>query len=207
MCEFTSGVLDKLSAHWLKESNSHTEIIKRCCLREMCPDGITANILKYEITPPAGNPRAPLADWEYRVDQDIFPDWFEPVECECRAREALARRATEEGWFATDIVGAGESTICGYAGTATAGDDGMATAGDDGMATAGNRGTATAGNRGTATAGYAGTATAGDDGEIRIRYWDPKTERHRTAVGYIGEDGLEPNTAYILDKQHRFARK
>jgi hypothetical protein len=94
-------------------------------------------------------------------------------------------------------VGDGEVVAVGALGTATAGDRGTATAGDSGTATAGDRGTATAGDR--------GTATAGDRGTICIRYWDAKAERYRTKVGYIGEDGLKPDTAYRLDDEHRFA--
>ncbi|HBN9312190.1 hypothetical protein ACM7ON_24475, partial [Pseudomonas aeruginosa] len=91
-------------------------------------------------------------------------------------------------------------------GTATAGRWGTATAGDKGTATAGDEGTATAGDEGTATAGYKGTATAGEKGEIRIRYWDEKADRYRTVIGYIGEDGLEPNVPYRLNADHKFAR-
>ena len=64
-----------------------------------------------------------------------------------------------------------------------------------------------AGYSGTATAGYCGIATAGDRGEIRIRYYDPKSDRYRAAVACVGEDGIEPNTAYVLDDAHRFVRK
>ncbi|HGE2405671.1 TPA: hypothetical protein ACGJR1_006348, partial [Pseudomonas aeruginosa] len=111
-------------------------------------------------------------------------------------------------------VGAYGTATAGYKGTATAGNEGTATAGDWGTATAGYKGTATAGDwgtatagyKGTATAGYKGTATAGEKGEIRIRYWDEKTERYRTVIGYIGEDGLEPNTHYRLDDNHRFVK-
>jgi hypothetical protein len=63
-----------------------------------------------------------------------------------------------------------------------------------GTATAGEYGTATAGDAGTATAGDSGTATAGDRGEIRIRWYDGR--RYRLAVGYVGEEGIEANTAY-----------
>ncbi|HDP3725944.1 TPA: hypothetical protein P6N06_005850 [Pseudomonas aeruginosa] len=111
---------------------------------------------------------------------------------------------------------AGDKELCqvGAYGTATAGDWGTATAGNEGTATAGDWGTATAGDWGTATAGYKGTATAGDwgtatagkKGEIQIRYWDEKTERYRTVIGYIGEDGLEPGVAYKLDDNHRFVK-
>ena len=62
------------------------------------------------------------------------------------------------------------------------------------FSTAGYRGTATAGYGGTATAGYYGTATAGDRGAICIKWRDGS--RYRIAVGYIGEDGLKPNTPY-----------
>lgn len=52
---------------------------------------------------------------------------------------------------------------------------------------------------GTATAGARGTATAGEKGTIAIRYWCQKKERYRVAVGEVGEDGIEPNTAYVVD--------
>ena len=38
-----------------------------------------------------------------------------------------------------------------------------------------------------------GTVTAGEGGEIRIRYYDG---RMRTAIGYVGEDGILADTAY-----------
>ena len=69
-------------------------------------------------------------------------------------------------------------------------------AGYAGTATAGYAGTATAGVYGTATAGDYGTATAGCGGEIRIRWYDGK--RHRLAVGYVGEDGIEANVPYVV---------
>jgi hypothetical protein len=89
-------------------------------------------------------------------------------------------------------------------GTATAGKWGTATAGYEGTATAGHEGTATAGDGGTATAGYEGTATAGDKGTLIIRRWDGK--RYRTVVGYIGENGLEPDTPYKLNEAGKFVK-
>ena len=74
-----------------------------------------------------------------------------------------------------------------------------ATAGDRGTATAGDAGTATAGVRGTATAGVRGTATAGEKGVLSLRWWNG--ERYRIAIFYVGEDGIEPNTAYRVDVQ------
>jgi hypothetical protein len=83
------------------------------------------------------------------------------------------------------------------AGTSVVG--GTATAGHRGAATAGDYGTATAGYGGTATAGYGGTATAGNRGTLSARYWDPKTERYRICSADVGDDGIEPNTAYVVD--------
>ncbi|HIE5956816.1 TPA: hypothetical protein ACXNYZ_004666 [Pseudomonas aeruginosa] len=113
--------------------------------------------------------------------------------------------ATAGDWGTATAGGWGTATAGGW-GTATAGNRGTATAGDWGTATAGDWGTATAGNRGTATAGNRGTATAGEKGEIRIRYWDEKAGRYRTVIGYIGEDGLEPNVPYKLNADRKFVR-
>ncbi|HBO2877359.1 TPA: hypothetical protein RQ790_000706 [Pseudomonas aeruginosa] len=113
--------------------------------------------------------------------------------------------ATAGNW-GTATAGNWGTATAGNWGTATAGNWGTATAGDEGTATAGDEGTATAGYKGTATAGYKGTATAGEKGEIRIRYWDEKTERYRTVIGYIGEDGLEPNVPYKLSAGRKLVR-
>ena len=124
---------------------------------------------------------------------------------------------------ATVVVnGEGQHAIVGHRGKAfSTGDRGTVTAGDDGTAiSAGDFGTATAGHRGTATAGYGGTAKTGDDGTARagnrgtatagemgrisILCWDGT--RSREVIGYIGENGLEPNVPYKLNDQHEFVK-
>jgi len=126
-----------------------------------------------------------------------------------------------EGGTAT--AGDRGTATAGYAGTATAGDRGTATAGDRGTATAGDRGTATAGYAGTATAGYAGTATAGyagtatageggtatagEGGVITLLKWNSKLARYSRVIGEIGEAGLKPGIAYILDADGKFMEK
>lgn len=77
-------------------------------------------------------------------------------------------------------------------------------AGDHETAVVAGLGTATTGDYGTATAGKSGTATAGHQGEIRIRWWDAEASRNRTAIAYVGEDGIKPNTKYRLNDQHQF---
>lgn len=126
------------------------------------------------------------------------------------------------GESGTAMVGDRGSALAGMFGTASAGEWGRATVGDCGVAsvltcgiaTAGRLGSATAGDygaasvgaQGTASAGVGGTVCAGEQGEIRLRYWDSQAQRYRTATGYIGENGLEPNTHYMLNDRHAFAR-
>ena len=63
-----------------------------------------------------------------------------------------------------------------------------------------------AGDWGHATAGAYGHATAGDWGTISIRWWDAAAERGRVATGYVGENGIEADTAYKLDDKGRFVK-
>lgn len=79
-----------------------------------------------------------------------------------------------------------------------------ATAGDRGTAMAGHFGTAMAGDHGTAMAGICGTAMAGDLGELRIRWFDFAAHRYRTAIAYVGENGIKARVAYRLDNEHQF---
>ena len=64
--------------------------------------------------------------------------------------------------------------------------------------------TLTGGYRSTLTGGYRSTLTGGYRSELRIRYWDGTAERWRTAIGYVGEDGLQPCVPYRLDENHKF---
>ena len=105
---------------------------------------------------------------------------------------------------ATVVVGDKQHAIAGNYGTATAGNNGTATAGTYGTATAGDYGNATAGYWGTATAGYRGTATAGEMGRLSILGHD--SNRYREVIGYVGENGIEPNVAYKLNNKHEFIK-
>ena len=147
------------------------------------------------------------------IDLDGKIKFPEAIVVHCGNRETAPKFISEHGGAGRAIV-SGTATA-GVSGTATAGDSGTATAGDSGTATAGDSGTATAGYSGTATAGYSGTATAGvrgtatagysgtaKSGEIGIivcRWWDEPKNRYRLAVGYVGEDGIKPNTFYRAD--------
>ena len=91
MCKFSAGILSKDGVYWLEDSDSHTEIISRLGLHQ---DGVRGpNLVQYEITPAAVV--GEFDTWEYRVDQDILPDWYDAKRDEARARAALWRRFPE----------------------------------------------------------------------------------------------------------------
>ena len=41
-----------------------------------------------------------------------------------------------------------------------------------------------------------GRAKAGENGLVAVAWWDESARRGRLAVGYVGEDGIKPNTWY-----------
>ena len=48
----------------------------------------------------------------------------------------------------------------------------------------------------TVTGGSRATVTGGDGATVTIKWWGGS--RYRIAIGYVGEDGIEPNTPYIV---------
>lgn len=108
------------------------------------------------------------------------------------------------GHNGTAIAGSWNLAVAGDYGKAVAGHQGTAQAGDGGTAQAGNWGKAKAGGEGKAMVDCGGYVSAGLGGEIHIRWLDLIYNRYRTAVGYIGENGLKPDTWYKVDGQGNF---
>ena len=87
MCNPASFVLTKTNVFWSTKTQSHSDIIEEFQLHETGAKGV--NIVKVEITPENSNYSLPIEKWDYRVDQDILPDWYDESECETRTRKAL----------------------------------------------------------------------------------------------------------------------
>ena len=184
MCQFASIVLTRDSEHWIAGVDSHEQIIDQ---RGLHADGARGpNILRIEITPPEDRPTAPISEWDYRVDQDIRPRWHDAERDEVRARAALARRAETERWLVTE---AGHVVSAGYGSTVTGGYGSTVTGGDCAKVTGGDYAKVTGGDR--------ATVTGGDCAALVIRWWD--VSRYRLAVGYVGENGIEPGVAYRVE--------
>ena len=64
--------------------------------------------------------------------------------------------------------------------------------------------TNTGGVRSTNTGGDDSTVKSGEMGLIIIYWWDGT--RRRVAVGYVGEDGIEPNTFYRCDERGKLVK-
>jgi hypothetical protein len=103
MCKFASFVLTKDGVFWSDKSDSHEEIIKE---HNLHADGIRGpNILRVEIVPGAKIKKfTTYKDWEYRIDQDRMPAWFDAPTDEKRARIALKDRA-KKGFQTVDARG------------------------------------------------------------------------------------------------------
>ncbi|MEO5672494.1 MAG: hypothetical protein ABIR26_17545 [Ramlibacter sp.] len=50
------------------------------------------------------------------------------------------------------------------------------------------------------------TARAGELGCIVLTRWVDSEKRYRVCVGYVGEDGIEPNVAYRLNDKHELVK-
>jgi len=91
MCNPASFVLTRgHRAHWSKDSDSHEAIIREMGVLEW---SATVRYVRCEIVPPGGDYRLPLAQWEYRLDQEDVPDWYDAVAAAAACRAALPQWA------------------------------------------------------------------------------------------------------------------
>jgi hypothetical protein len=70
--------------------------------------------------------------------------------------------------------------------------------------TGGNYATVTGGNGAKVTGGVGAKVTGGNYATVCARWWDGT--RYRIAVGYVGEDGIEPNVAYRVGAGGKWAK-
>src|ERR1035438_4601596 len=103
MCNFASFILTKDRVFWLSESDSHSVIISHFELNEWGARG--PNVVKVEIRPtPTLKRWHDYHEWKLTFDQDQFPEWYNPIVSEQRARAALVERA-RQGFTSVDARG------------------------------------------------------------------------------------------------------
>lgn len=246
MCKFASFILTKSSKFW-GPTDSHEDIIHHYNLQDKAARIL---LVRVELTPPDGDLYcSDYSKWNFRVDQDEYPEWTftGDLGLEKRAREALLRRANAEKWFVEE---SGQQVIGGYGcklfggdgafltggavSRVTGGDESTVTGGYKSIITGEHRSTVTGGNDSTITGGACSTVTGGNNSKVTggegsrvtggacsmvtggynsmviggckstvtggkgsvlsVQYLDGF--RTRIIIGYVGEDGIEPNVPY-----------
>ena len=76
--------------------------------------------------------------------------------------------------------------------------------GDNECVSGGNRATVSGGDCATVSGGDYATVSGGYCAQIRINWYDENHNRYRTAIAYVGEDGIKPNVKYRLNEKHEF---
>lgn len=91
MCKFKSGIILKNKIELAPQGNeSHSDLLVSLGI-----DDTTFNASKVfvraELTPPCGDATASIEKWNYNVDQDITPDWYDrdPARYENEFRAAV----------------------------------------------------------------------------------------------------------------------
>jgi len=99
MCTPASFVVTKknkdLRAFWHEDvSDSHEDIIEYFNLKEQNVRG-EITLVRVEVVPPDSDYTLPVSKWEFMLDQDILPDWYdaEATEKACRKELAAWKRA------------------------------------------------------------------------------------------------------------------
>jgi len=88
MCQPASFVITKKQVFWSKTTEGHSDIIEEFGLKEKDVRG-NITLVRIEIVPPDGNYKLPFSKWEYHLDQDLLPKWYDGKEVEKRARKHL----------------------------------------------------------------------------------------------------------------------
>lgn len=110
MCNFKSGIILKNKVVLAPEGNeSHSNLLESLNIEDNHMNASKV-FVRAELTPPDGNKAKPVGEWNYRVDQDIVPDWYEtdPGRYENEMREAVTE-------YMKDKL---QNIICGYDWTA-----------------------------------------------------------------------------------------
>lgn len=106
MCNFKSGIILKNKVVLAPEGReSHSDLLDSLNIDDNHMNASKV-FVRAELTPPDGNKAVPIVEWNYRVDQDITPDWYDidPGRYEKEMREAVAE-------YMKDRL---KNVICGY---------------------------------------------------------------------------------------------
>lgn len=106
MCQFKSGIILKNRVVLAPEGNdSHSDLLDSLGIEDDRMNAMKV-FVRAELLPPNGNKAVSIDKWEFNVDQDITPDWFN----EDRGRYETEFRDAVRDYLKDKFI-----TICGYA--------------------------------------------------------------------------------------------
>lgn len=77
MCKFKSGIILKNRVVLAPEGNdSHSDLLESLGIEDTHFNA-SKTFVRAELVPPDGNKAVDIGEWEYIVDQDITPDWYD----------------------------------------------------------------------------------------------------------------------------------
>lgn len=106
MCQFKSGIILKNKVVLAPEGNdSHSDLLESLGIENDRMNAMKV-FVRAELLPPNGNKAVPVDEWNFNVDQDITPDWFD----EDRGKYETEFRDAVKEYMKDKII-----SICGYA--------------------------------------------------------------------------------------------
>lgn len=114
MCQFKSGIILKNRVVLTPEGNeSHSDLLENLGIEDNHMNA-TKKFVRAELIPKDGNKYISINEWNYRVDQDIVPDWYEkdPERYEQEFRDAV-NTYMKDYMKKHNII-----SVCGYGWTA-----------------------------------------------------------------------------------------
>lgn len=104
MCEFKSGIIFKNRVELTPIYNeSHSALLRKLDIEDSHLNA-KKMFVRAELSPKNGDKTTDVADWKFKVDQDIVPDWYEQ---DSGRYEEEFRNAAKE-WMKNKFI-----TICG----------------------------------------------------------------------------------------------
>ena len=106
MCQFKSGIILKNKVVLAPEGNdSHSDLLESLGIEDDRMNAMKV-FVRAELLPPNGNKAVPVDEWNFNVDQDITPDWFDKD----RGKYETEFRDAVKEYMKDKII-----SICGYA--------------------------------------------------------------------------------------------
>ena len=104
MCMFKSGIITKSGVTLAPMYNdSHSRLLERMGLDDNQINAMKV-FVRAELVPPENDKTVDVQKWEYKVDQDVVPDWYEADP----GRYEMEMRTAVKEWMDKHFV-----TICG----------------------------------------------------------------------------------------------